>query len=101
VVDLAGFTRLDHQPDAGSFRLLNQVMMNRADRHQGTDRHAVRPDRAVGQDNDLNSFVRRRLGLGRNSVERLAKPGFAERTVERGVNQMASPPGVVEVPDRC
>src|SRR5690606_9901593 len=96
----AGFAALDHQADAGPFGLLDQVMMDRPDRQQRADRDPGLADRAIGQDHQLDAFVRGRFRLGRDPVERLSQTGFAERTLKRDVDYAALPTGMIDVLQR-
>ena len=70
VMHLARLAGLDHQTDRGSQAVADQVMVHAGGRQQRRDRHAVGPDHAVGQDDDVDAGVDGLLGLGAQRIER-------------------------------
>ena len=57
VMHLARFARLDDEADGGAQALADQVMMHGRRREQRGDRNPVRPDHAVGEDDDVVAAV--------------------------------------------
>ena len=74
MMDLARFAGLDDEADRGAKPLADQVMMHGRSREQGGDRDAVRPDHAIGKDDDVVATVDRRFGA-------LAKRAAAPRAM--------------------
>ena len=73
MMDLARFARLDDEADRGAQPLADQVMMHGRRRQQGRNRNAVRPDHAVGEDDDVVAAVHGRFRA-------LAQPLAARRS---------------------
>ncbi len=71
MVHLAHFASFDDEADRGAQTLADQVMMHRRGRQQGRDRDAVRPDHAVGKDDDVVAAEHRRLGAFAQAPQRL------------------------------
>ncbi len=67
----AGFAGLHDEPHVGPQPLADQVVMHRAGRQQGRDRHMMRIQAAVGQNDDVVILVAdHALGLGADSRDR-------------------------------
>ena len=77
MMDLARFARLDDEADGSAQPLADQVMMHRRGREQGGDRDAVRPDHAIGEDDDVVAAVDRRFRALAKAAQRLAHAGRA------------------------
>ncbi len=81
MMHLARLAGLDDEADRGAQALADQVMMHRRRRQQRRDRDAVRPDHAVGQDDDVVAAVHRLLGALAQALERRRHAlGAAART---------------------
>ena len=72
VMHLAGLAGLDHQADRGPQAAADEVMVHAGGGEQRRNRHAVGPDHAVGQDDDVDAGVDGLLGRGAQHVERRA-----------------------------
>ena len=70
VVHFAGFARFQDDADAGTFSLLDQVLMNSARCEQSADGDALCRNGAVGENHERIAFVHRGFGLGSDAVQR-------------------------------
>ena len=70
MMDFARLAQLHHQPDGRAQALADQVMMHRRGGKQRRNSDAVRPDLAVGQDDDVVAAGDRRLGTITEPVDR-------------------------------
>ena len=77
MMDLARFAGLDHEADRGAQPLADQVMMDGGRRQKGRNRDPVRPDHAVGKDDDVVAAMHRRFGALAKPLQRLAHAGCA------------------------
>ena len=71
MMHFARFAGLDDEADGGAQALADQVMMHRGGREQRRNRDAVRPDHAVGEDDDVVAAVHRGLRALAQALERL------------------------------
>ena len=83
MMDLARLAGFDHEADRGAQALADQVVVHRRGGEQRRDRNAVRPDHAVGQDDDVVAAVHRRLGAVAEPVERAVERRRAEFGTDR------------------
>ena len=67
---------LDDEADRGAQPFADEMMMHGGGGEQGRNRRAVRPDHAVGQDDDVVAAVHRLLGA---FAQRAAAPRPARR----------------------
>ena len=74
MMHLARLAGLDDEADRGAQTLADQMMMHGGGREQRRDRNAVRPDEAVGQDDDVVAAAHRLIGA-------LAEPRRAPRAM--------------------
>ena len=72
MVHFARLAGLDDEADRGAQTLADQVMMHGGGRQQRRNRDAVRPDHAVGQDDDVEAAADRLFGAVAKPRERLA-----------------------------
>ena len=93
----ACFTRFDCQADTRSFCLFDQVVVNRTDGQQGTDRDAVMADLAIAQHDQLNALIGRFFGFLGNPVKRGLQSRLAFAAVKRDVDHAAVPAFVIDV----
>ena len=77
MMDLARLAGLDHEADRRAQALADQVMVHGRGRQQRRDRDAVRPDHAVGQDDDVVAAMHGRFGALAQPVERAVHAGRA------------------------
>ena len=70
MMDLARVAGLDDEADGGAQALADQVMVDAGGGEQRGDRHPVRADHAVGQDDDVDAAAHGLLGRGAERVER-------------------------------
>ena len=75
---LVRFAGLDNEADRGAQALADQVMMDRAGREQRRDGDAIRPDVAVGQDDDV-APCSTRSPPGAQPVQRRSMPAAPSR----------------------
>ena len=83
----ARLARLDDQAGLEARPLADEVMVDGGDGEQGRDRRALRPDRTVGEDEDVRAGGERRVGLGADArdgvLERIGPVGDRPRRVDR------------------
>ncbi len=77
MVDLARLAGLEHEAGLQARALAHEVVVHARDRQQRRDRRALRADRAVGQDQDVDAVGERLVGLRADAVERArpSRPG--------------------------
>ena len=88
MMHLARFAGLDDEADRGAQAAADQMMMHGRRREQRRNRNAIRPDHAVGQDDDVIAAVHRLLGALAEAVQRLAHAGGAGRGVIGDVERL-------------
>ena len=79
MMHLARIAGLDDEPDRGAQADADQVMMDAGGGEQRRNRHAVRADHAVGQDDDVVAAMDGRLGAVAEPLERVGHAGGARR----------------------